>query len=289
VDATTGTISTIAGTGATGFSGDGGLATKATMSTALFLAVDGAGNVYIVDEDDQRIRQLTPAQIVREGVANGATLTAGAVAPGEIVTIFGGPGIALGPASGAGLQLDASGRVATQIGGVRVLFDGVAAPLTFVNGSQINAVVPYEIAGQTTTQLQVTIQGKPTNTVTLTVTDSSPGVFAITNQDGSVNSASNPAPPDGVLVLYATGEGQVTPAVATGTVNSAVFPKPLLPVTVQIGGQGTTLQYAGAAPGFVAGVLQVNVQIPAGVHGTVPLQLRIGNSVTPTGLSISAQ
>jgi uncharacterized protein (TIGR03437 family) len=228
-------------------------------------------------------------QIVKEGVANGATLAAGGVAPGEIVTIYGGPGIALGPAAGAGLALDASGKVATQIGGIQALFDGVAAPLTYVNGSQINAVVPYSVAGKATTQLQVMIQGKPTNTVTLPVVASSPGVFAITNQDGTVNSAGNPSAAAGVLVIYATGEGKGTPEVADGTVNASVFPKPLLPVTVQIGGQNTTVQYAGAAPGFVAGVLQVNVQIPAGLNGTVPLKLQIGDASTPAGLTISVR
>ena len=287
VDASTGTITTIAGTGAGGFSGDGGLATLATMNLPLFLAADGAGNIYVTDSGNERVRQLTPVQIVREGVANGATLAAGAVAPGEIVTIYGGPGISLGPAAGAGLQLDSSGRVATQIAGIQALFDGVAAPLTYVNGSQINAVVPYEVAGKATAQLQVMIQGKPTNSVTLAVVDSSPGVFAITNQDGSVNTAANPAPPNGALVLYCTGEGQTNPAVPDGTVNATIFPKPVLPVSVRIGGQDAMVLYAGAAPGFVAGVLQVNVQIPAGLSGTLPLQLIIGNASTPSGLAIA--
>lgn len=289
VDASTGMISTIGGTGTSGFSGDGGLATLAAMSTTPSIAVDGAGNVYVTDEDNQRIRQLTPVQIVREGVVNGATGVAAPVAPGEIVTIYSGPGITLGPAAGAGLQLDASGRVATQIGAVQALFDGVAAPLTYVNAAQINCVVPYEVAGKSTTNLQVMIQNKPTNTVALPVAASSPGVFAITNSNGSVNSASNPAPPSDTLVLYATGEGKTNPSVADGTVNNTVYPAPLLAVSVQIAGQDAAVAYAGAAPGFVAGVLQVNVQIPAGVSGTVPLQLKIGDTVTPTGLSISVR
>jgi uncharacterized protein (TIGR03437 family) len=288
VNAATGIISTIAGAPGGSVNVNGVLATLASFSQPFHLAADGAGIVYVTDQDSQRVRSLTPVQIVREGVANGATLLAGAIAPGEIVTIFGGPGISLGPSAGAGLQLDASGRVATQIGGIQALFDGVAAPLTYVNGSQINAVVPYEVAGKTTAQLQVMIQGKPTNTITLQVVDASPGVFAITNSDGSVNSASNPSN-DRVLVIYATGEGTTNPAVPTGAVNNTVFPKPLLPVSVQIGGQEATIAYAGAAPGFVAGVLQINVQIPSGLSGTVPLQVKVGNSTTPAGLNVSVR
>ncbi len=289
VDGKTGLISTIAGIGTSGFSGDGGLATLATMSTPVYLAVDGAGNVYVTDEDNQRIRQLTPVQIVREGVTNGGTGIAGGVAPGEIVTIYAGPGITFGPAAGAFLQLDASGRVSTQIGGVQAFFDNVAAPLTFVNAGQINCVVPYEVGANATTQLQVKIQGKPTNTVTLQVVPSSPGVFAITNSDGSVNTVSNPSASAGTLVIYATGEGKTDPSVADGTVNNTVFPKPLLPVSVQIAGQDAHVAYAGAAPLFVAGVLQINVDIPPGVTGTVPIQIKIGDAVTPAGLTITVR
>jgi uncharacterized protein (TIGR03437 family) len=277
VDVSTGIISTIAGNGQAGFSGDGGLATNATLNGVLYLFVDSSGSVYFTDQLNYRIRKLTPAQIVPEGVANGATLRTGAVAPGEIVTIY---GAGFGPANGAGLQLDSSGRVGTQLGGTQVMFDGIAAPILFANNSQVNLVVPYEVAGQASTQVQAMLQGKPTNTIALPVTDSSPGVFAIVNQDLSVNSASNPAGAGSTLVLYGTGEGVTNPASLDGAVNSSVFPKPQLPVSVQIGGQNAQLVYAGAGPGFVAGVLQVNAQIPTGVTGSVPLQLKIGNAST---------
>jgi uncharacterized protein (TIGR03437 family) len=287
VDAVTGIISTIAGDGAAGFSGDGGLATLAEVSGPQSIALDASGNVYFADETNLRVRRLTPVQIVKEGVANGATFQAGGVAPGEIVTIFAGPGVSLGPATALSLQLDASGRVATQLGGTVVTFDGTPAPLTYVSAGQINAVVPYEVAGQTSTQLQVTFQGKPTNTVTLPVVASSPGSFAITNLDYSLNTPSNPAPSGGILVLYGTGEGQTIPAGVDGGVNTSVYPKPVLSVTAMVGGQPAQILYAGAAPDFVAGVLQVDIQIPAGVSGTVPLQLTIGTASTPSGLTVT--
>lgn len=287
VDATSGIISTIAGTGTAGFGGDGGLATLATLNAPSNIAVDNSGNVFFTDENNLRVRKLTPVQIVKEGVTNGATFKTGGVAPGEIITIYGSN---LGPATGVGLQLDASGKVATQLGGKRVMFDSVAAPRIFVSATQINAVVPYEVAGESSTQLQVVLQGKPTNTVTLPVVPSSPGVFAITNQDGSVNTPSNPAAAGSAIVLYGTGEGQTSPAGIDGTVNTTVFPKPNLSVTVRIGGQIANILYAGAAPEFIAGVLQVNVQIPSGLpDGTVPLEVQIGDAVTPAGLTVSVR
>jgi len=48
-----------------------------------------------------------------------------------------------------------------------------------------------------------------------------------------------------------------------------------------VGGQPAQLLYAAAAPGFIAGVLQVNIQIPAGVSGTVPLVLTVGSASSP--------
>ncbi len=165
-------------------------------------------------------------------------------------------------------------------------FDGVPAPILFANNNQVNLVVPYEVAGKASTQVQATIQGKPTNTITVPVTDASPGVFAIVNQDLSVNSTSNPAAAGSTLVLYGTGEGMTNPPSVDGAVNSTVFPKPQLPVSVQIGGQDAQLVYAGAGPDFVAGVLQVNVQIPPGLTGTLPLQLKIGTATTPAGLNV---
>jgi uncharacterized protein (TIGR03437 family) len=102
-----------------------------------------------------------------------------------------------------------------------------------------------------------------------------------------VNSPSNPVSASGYLVLYGTGEGQTTPAGVDGGVNTTVFPKPNLPVTVKIGGQTANVLYAGAAPDFAAGVLQVNVLIPAGVTGTVPIQLNVGNASTPANLTVT--
>ncbi|MFN0105976.1 MAG: SMP-30/gluconolactonase/LRE family protein [Bryobacteraceae bacterium] len=283
VDGGTGIISTIAGTGTFGFSGDGGLGTSGAIDGAISAAVDGQGNVYITDERNSRVRKLTPAQIVPEGVANAGTLRAGAVAPGEVISIF---GFGVGPAVAASLQLDASGRVATQLAGTQVTFDGAAAPLTYVSSSQVNAIVPYAVAGATSTKVQVIFQNRATNTITLPVAASAPGVFAITNEDGGVNSVSNPAAQGSILILYGTGEGQTAPGGIDGSVATSVFPKPILPVSVQAGGQTAEVLYAGAAPGFVAGVLQINMRIPAGVRGTAPLQLRIGEATTPAGLNV---
>jgi serine/threonine-protein kinase len=55
------TITTIAGTGEPGSSGDGGPAVQATFSDPRYLAVDSAGNVYVADTNNERVRRISPS------------------------------------------------------------------------------------------------------------------------------------------------------------------------------------------------------------------------------------
>ena len=84
------------------------------------------------------------------------------------------------------------------------------------------------------------------------------------NQDGTPNSASNPAAVGSVVSLYATGEGAVTPGGAEGRI--VTTERPLLPVNVLLGGMVVTPEFAGGSPGLIVGLLQVNIRIPAGVE-----------------------
>jgi uncharacterized protein (TIGR03437 family) len=111
----------------------------------------------------------------------------------------------------------------------------------------------------------------------------------VVNQDGTVNSATNPAARGTVIAIYATGEGQTSPAGVTGGVthspNSTVQP-----VSVTIGAVAATVQYAGSAPGEVGGLLQVNVVVPQTVSpGGQPVVLKIGCGSSQAGVTISVK
>jgi len=242
-----------------------------------------------------RTGTLDPPAVNSAGSA--ATLQAGPVAPGELVTIFGSN---LGPASPAGLQLSASGFVSTELAQTQVLFDGIPAPLLYAGAGQVTAVVPYAIAGRTSTQLVVTNAGQSSAALAIAVTNTAPAVFtldstgqgqgAILNQDGSVNGSTNPAARGSIIVLYATGAGQTNPAGVDGLLATEVLPAPTLPVTVSVGGQPAEVLYVGAAPGLVAGVLQVNVQLPQGISsGAVPVILQVGGAASQPGVTLSVQ
>jgi uncharacterized protein (TIGR03437 family) len=212
-------------------------------------------------------------------VTNAATFARGPVSPGELITIFGAN---LGPEQAAGLRLTAAGLVDTVLGDTRVLFDGVPTPLVYVSSRQISAIVPYAIAGNPGTQLQVEYKGARSIPVDLRVVAAAPGIFprAIFNQDGSPNTAQNPAALGSIVVFYATGEGQTDPPGIDGKPASDLLPKPRLPVSVKIGGVPADIVYAGAAPNQPAGVIQVNARVPLGFPFAegLPLVLTIGDA-----------
>jgi uncharacterized protein (TIGR03437 family) len=236
------------------------------------------------------------SQPVVAAAGNAASYGQAAISPGELITLFGAN---LGPLQGTGLQLDLSGRVATTLSDTQVVFDGVAAPMVYAGANQVSAVVPFGLS-QATSQVQVRYQGQASVTFPVTVRPATPGLFSAdatgtgqalaTNQDGTVNSATNPAAAGSVVVLYATGAGQTSPLLPDGAVVTAdALPLPLLPVGVTIGGQTADVLYAGGAPGLVAGVLQVNVRVPAGMSGPAAVVLQVGGQSSQAGLTIALQ
>jgi uncharacterized protein (TIGR03437 family) len=235
-------------------------------------------------------------------LVNGASFLAGAVSPGELISIFGNN---LGPTPGINFTPD-NGHVDTSLGGVSVTFNGVPAPLIYVGALQINAIVPYEVGmvplGSSINVL-VTYNNIISAAFTAMTTATAPGIFsanqsgngqgAILNSNESSNNESNPAPKGSTVSIYATGEGLLIPPVATGSMSgpSLPLPKPAANVSVTIGGQPATISYAGEAPTLVSGVLQVNVEIPSNIgSGNQLVVLTIGNnSNTQQAITVAVQ
>jgi uncharacterized protein (TIGR03437 family) len=223
-------------------------------------------------------------------VQNAASGEAGTVAPGEIVTLR---GYGIGPASAT---VASSQAPVDQLGGTQVTFGGVAAPVFSTQSQQVSVQVPWEIAGQTSTEVVVTYNGGPpagaSASVPVVVATAAPGIFAVANSDGTLNSPSNPAKAGGFVTIYGTGGGVTNPIGVTGGLwpINASLATPTLPVSVSIGGTNATVLYAGSAPTLESGYFQINVALPSGLQASsaVNLVVKVGGS-SSVAVPISVQ
>jgi uncharacterized protein (TIGR03437 family) len=231
-------------------------------------------------------------------VVNAASGASGPLAPGEIVTIKGG---GLGPAAAASFSIDPStGMLDTTLAGTRVLFGSFAAPLTYTSVGQVNAIVPYEVAGLSTVSMQVQDANGMSAGATLQVASAAPGAFTVSgtgsgqavaaNQDYSFNGASNPAAKGSYVTIYFTGGGQTNPAGVTGGVTGDVLKWLVQPATATVGGVSATVTFDGSAPTFVDGVGQLDIQLanntPSGIQ---PLVITVGGIPSPATATLAVQ
>jgi uncharacterized protein (TIGR03437 family) len=206
---------------------------------------------------------LSPSVVASEtatvGLVNAASLATGAIAPGEIISIF-----------GSGFD-----KTNTQL-----LFDGQAAQLFYTSATQINALAPAGLAVNSTTKMSIVVDGTAITSSLVPVVAAAPGIFTIAggtdqaaanNQDGSLNSPANPAARGSVVSLYATGQGASSNK-----------------VTLSIAGYNAPLLYAGPAPGF-SGLMQINAQIPSGFlpPGIQQVLLSVGGVPSQAGVTLA--
>jgi len=228
------------------------------------------------------------------GLVNGANYASGGMAPGEVVSIFGQN---LGPQALAQGTFDGNGNLTTSIAGTQVTFNGVPAPLLYASAPVVSAIVPFEVSAANAVSVQVTAGGASSEALTLPGATTAPGIFtedasgngqaAVLNQDYSLNSDANPATPGSVIMVYATGGGVTNPSLGTGIISGAA--QLAAPVTATIGGQPAPVIYAGQAGGEVAGVMQVNVQVPEGVSGDPTVVLTVGGVSTQTTATVAVK
>ncbi|MEO8596040.1 MAG: SMP-30/gluconolactonase/LRE family protein [Candidatus Solibacter sp.] len=271
-------VTTIAGNGECCYAGDGGLAIEGRLNQPAGIAVDGNGNVYFADPGNGAIRMLSPvsAGITVSAVTNAASNLAGAIAPGEIVVVY-----------GTGLANVQS-----------VLFNGVAVPALYATATQVSAAASYSVSGNSV-QVSVQSPGAASAPVAVAVVATAPGIFtadgsgkgqaAAVNENGVPNGAATPAGAESVISFYATGEGQTQPAGVDGKLAVVPLPSPVGLVTVRIGGVPAEVRYAGGAPGQIAGLMQVNVVVPNGVSGAAPLVLTVGSASSQAGVTLAVQ
>jgi uncharacterized protein (TIGR03437 family) len=265
------------------------------------VAVDGAalwvaGFRYLGDPSTSFLTKLEKTKvapdpsiphITAECVVNAASYIGGGVAPGEIVTIF---GAGIGPAELIKMPTREDGKIQTTLAETRILFNGVPAPVLFVSATQSSAIVPYAIAGLSAVDVQVEYKGVRSRVVSMPVAPARLGIFTldgsgrgqatVLNDDGSLNTADNPAKQGSVIVLFVTGEGLTDPAGVEDHIIGDILPTPKLPLVAfmpwtDCGDCFTEVVSASSVRGSVPGLLEVKLRVPEqALRGsTVPLSL----------------
>ena len=239
-------------------------------------------------------------QVNAGGIVNNAsyTLQSSSVAPGSIAAVFGANltngTSCLQPTCNPAFGSD--GKLNTTMAGAQVSVNGTLVPLFYATPGQLGIQIPFEAAGALAT-VSVSVGGQPSTPATVTLAAVAPGIFtasqdgkgagAITHVDGSLVTTQNPAHAGELVILYATGLGQVTPAVATGGLPAGAS-NTVAPVTVSIGGSPVIPDFAGLA-GCCVGLNQINVRVPLGVSSgnAVPVVLNIvGQSSNTVAIAV---
>ncbi|MDQ6700033.1 MAG: S8 family serine peptidase [Acidobacteriota bacterium] len=216
----------------------------------------------------------TPATIASNGVVNAASFQVGrGLAPGSYITIN---GVNLSPTS----RSFVTPYLPISLLGVSVSFDvpsaGISVPgrISYASDTQINVQIPWELRGQSSASMKVTIDGISSALYTVPLSDYSPALFEFTDagsgqliaaavQGPQIITSARPAQRGQVVSLYANGLGPVNNQPASGEPSPAqpLADSRVLP-TVTIGGRQAPVSFSGLAPGFV-GLYQLNVTVPA--------------------------
>jgi uncharacterized protein (TIGR03437 family) len=258
-----GNISVIAGTGSAALSGDDGDALAAALNSPWDVALDGNGNAYIADLQNNRIRKLIPAAaaplILLVSAVNAASLQPGPIAPGMLVDLLG------------------AGLLPADAGTTQVSINLIDAPVLSLTSAAILVQAPLQLAG-TSAQIQIISHGNVLSQFPVDLAAAAPALFAdassralANNQDGTLNSVSNPAPRGSVVAFYGTGQGVAE-----------------LPVSATIGGYAADVLYSGPVVNY-PGLWQINVRIPAGYigPGDLDVAITVGGATTPGGVLIA--
>ena len=224
------------------------------------------------------------------------------VTPGQLISLF---GTDLAPA----IPYVPPGGVEPSSSSLSVTFNGTPAPILYTSAQQVNLQVPYELAGQSSVEMQVTgtLTTVPVSeSLTLAVVQRQPSVFLTAdalespvtgftpcgsqvqlleaavalNADGTLNDCTNPAVGGSIVTIFLNGLGPTTPAQITG----AITAEPAVSLTPAAAISGPSSQVTAIAtttvPGSISGLTQVQLQLPQTVNRTVTAAITLAG--TPT-------
>jgi len=248
-------------------------------SGTVTIASNAANSAVVSIPVDFDVAPAGSPSISQGGIVNIADYSAIPVAQGDIIAVFGDQFAA----PNASLTNPGGPPLATLLGNVQLLINGVAAPLYYVSARQINAQMPYAAPPNQSATVQVVSNGTAGNTRSVSVAAVQPhiliwpasvaagGYATVVNSDGSLSLPttagygtfqSRPSHPGETVTIYCIGFGQTIPAATEGQAASSTTLMYVPITTVTVGSSGPLNPgFAGLTPTAV-GLYQVNVTLP---------------------------
>jgi uncharacterized protein (TIGR03437 family) len=229
-----------------------------------------------------------PPQI--DKVVNAADLSSN-VAPGSLISLFGNN---LSPVNMATSVVP----VPTALGESCLTVNGLPVPMLFVSPNQINAQMPFQMAGNVSFTLRTA--GGVSNNFNQRVDPTAPGVFranagpiglipvVVREKNNAIVTLSNPIRRGDRIMIMLTGLGDTLPSVPAGVPAPSDPPSTaVVEAEVSLGGYPLRVEFAGLSPGQV-GVYQINAsvpfEVPLGVE--MPLEIQQGGGYTSVGVRV---
>ena len=269
-----------------------------------------AGSVPIVvsnpdpgggSSDPVNLEVLPPGPILL-GVVNAASQRPSALAPGAVFTLY---GTGLGPNTLVAFD-GATPFVPTTMANTRVLLNGVALPVIYSSSRQVSAAAPNNLLPDRPYMLEVEFNGIKSHPFPVLSVTAAPAIFTA-NSSGTGNAAAfqadavtgelafnsdkTPAVKGNIVVFYATGAGLPLPLRSSGFVATEASLSPIARVSVIFGDVPAVVQYAGAAPGLITGIVQINAVVPddTPTGKAVPITLKIGDAASQPGVTLNVK
>ena len=265
------------------------------------LISDGT-NLFVADSADHRILVFTAADtpLPRNAISNSASLMAGPLAPGTLITIT-ADRLADGTASATD---DTTQPLPTKLGNTAVLFDGVPLPLLSVSPTQVRAQIPYALANASSASIYVKTEHNDgrittTNASGIKIVPANPGLFAFggaeprsglilhasrnpAGQSGTPVTSENPAQPGETVIVWAAGLGEVNNTIAatplpTGVPFAGSNARVVTLVSALVNGHSAQVISAVLPQGSI-GIYEVRVVLPPDLANDPRTQLLIAQN-----------
>lgn len=255
------------------------------------LVLLAVGRLLGADQPEPRVAPYYSAA----SIVNAADNQSGALAPNTIGTVYGAN---MAYSTAALSQSDIQGGVLPIVIGTcetQVFVNDLPADLYYVSPTQINFLVPSYLSPGPAV-VQVFVDGLYGPSISMTLGAAAPGLFQLdaqtavaTEADGSVLTSSSPAKPGDIVILWATGLGQVTPPVIYGQLSTAAAPLAAgANLSILLDGVAvdpSAIAYAGLAPGY-AGLYQINFTLPTSAGANPQIQLQLDGATSIAGVHL---